>query len=130
MELYNTKRVRNSIDWALAGGSIHAVMAIVKKLQQKSINPDAEINWTEIFHASIKTSFKCAVAGFIVGAVEDYENRLVVPIDTDTALRDHVKCIRLSKNDPRYLRLLKKADNVTSLLVNEFGSKLHCKPSR
>lgn len=130
MKLHQTKRVKKAIGWGLAGVGVRALTNVWEQDQRKEDSTHDSFNFKELFSVSLSAGVKCALAGFLVGAFQDYQNSLEEPIDTDSALRKYANRIRLNKSDPIYLNLKDKADIIISLLEEHFGAKLKYKPKK
>jgi hypothetical protein len=122
-----TKYARNG---ALILGVGNAILNAVNQLHKLKNGPERKFDWIELLRAMGKGALVGGSGGFVIGAIEDYQNSLIKPISTDVFLSSVVDRVRLSKNDHEYIALNDQASCLIELLKSEFEEKLEGEPIR
>ena len=124
------KSTKYAVKWGISGGLLKAVLNTVKQLNQIEQDPQLKFNWKELLIEAGKGLIIGGVAGGIVGAIEDHQNSLEKPLDTDSFLYKAASKLKLNKDDATYLKLQEKADILVGLLKSKFADSLASEPFR
>lgn len=126
--------MKKSKKYAINAGVIVALIALmanaIKQQSEMANAPDQKFDWARLLKAALKGAAIGSAFGFGVGAIMDYRNSKVKPLNTDAYLNDLADQIRLDKNSPQFRALDLKAELLIDLLANRFLSELISKPTR
>jgi len=124
------KTGKYALNGAIILGLGNAFLNAIKQINRINENPDEKFDWKELLVATGKGAVVGGVGGGIIGAISDYQNSLEEPLNTDVLLLGLVDNARLSKDDKAYKSLNEKADQIITLLKNEFGAKISGDPMK
>jgi len=124
------KTQKYSIQGAICVGLLKGALNTASQLDQINNNSQQKFNWTKLFQETGKGILIGGAGGAIIGAIEDYQNSLEKPLDTNEILHEVAAKIRLRKNDSAYICLQQKADTIMNLLKKEYGDYLASEPFR
>lgn len=126
--------MKKSGKYAINAGVIVALIALmanaIKQQSEMANAPDQKFDWARLLKAALKGAAIGSAFGFGVGAIMDYRNSKVKPLNTDAYLNDLADQIRLDKNSPQFRVLDLKAELLIDLLAKRFLSELISKPTR
>jgi hypothetical protein len=122
------KKTKYAVNGAILIGTLNAILNAIKQFNEISDNPNLKFNWKRFIAAAGKGVLVGGAGGFAIGAVVDYNNSNVKPVDTDMHLMKLTDEIRLHKNDSTYLKLNEKAELLIGMLVREYGTLIQATP--
>jgi hypothetical protein len=122
------KKTKYGINGALLGAAANAVINAFKQFNAMNQDPTLKFDWSKLLLAAGKGAAFGGLGGLAIGAITDYINSQVKPINTDKHLSNLTDKIRLDKTDPRYLQLDEKAVQLANMLINEYGDLIQSMP--
>lgn len=122
------KKAKYGINGALIVAAINAIINAVKQLNAMDQDPNLKFDWSKLLIAGGKGAAIGGLGGLAIGAIADYNNSQVKPINTDKHLSKLTSKIRLDKTDPRYLQLDEKAVQLANMLMKEYGDLIQSMP--
>jgi hypothetical protein len=122
------KTTKYAINGALIAGAINALINAIKQLNSMDLNPELKFDWSKLIVAAGKGAVVGGVSGMAIGAVVDYNNAQLKPINTDAHLSKLTDKIRLNKTDSRYIQLDEKAVQLSNMLIKEYGDLIQSMP--
>lgn len=122
------KTTKYAINGALIVGAINALINAIKQLNSMDHNPELKFDWWKLIIAAGKGAAVGGIGGMAVGAVVDYNNTQLKPINTDAHLVKLTDKIRLNKTDARYIKLDEKAVQLANMLMKEYGDLIQSMP--
>lgn len=125
-----SKARKYAVQGGISVGLIKTVLNAVKQLNQIEKNPQQKFNWQELLIEAGKGMIIGGIGGGIIGAIEDHQNGLEKPLNTDSFLYAAASKLKLNKEDATYLKLQQKADLLIDLLKERYSQRLACVPFR
>jgi hypothetical protein len=125
-----SKAIKYAVQGGISVGLIKTVFNTVKQLNEIEKNPQQKFNLKELLIEAGKGFVIGGIGGGIVGAIEDHQNGLEKPLNTDSFLYAAASKLKLNKEDATYLKLQQKADLLMGLLKNKYAEKLASEPFR
>jgi hypothetical protein len=125
-----SKAMKYAKNTAIFLGLGNAVLNTIRQLNEMKDNPLQKFDWGRFFIAGSKGVIVGALSGGAIGAIEDYNNSRVKPVNTDAFLYSVVNKLKLNKEDKHYLKLQEKADLLICLLKARFSNKWASEPFR
>ncbi|HTN07610.1 hypothetical protein [Agriterribacter sp.] len=125
-----SKAKKYAVEGAIAVGLVKTIINAVKQLNQMETNPQQKFNWKELLLEAGKGAAIGGIGGGFIGAIEDHQNSLEKPLNTDSFLYAVASKLKLNKEDATYLKLQQKADQLIGLLKNKYAEKLASEPFR
>ena len=119
------KKAKFTIWGALIFGVGNGIINVMKQRNSEEV-----FNWNKLLLAFGKGVVAGAVGGLVVGTFADYQNSLVIPIDTDSILLALASEIKLDSNENEYQILSQKANWLTNILKSELSYELKDIPHR
>lgn len=123
-----TKSKKYAINGALVGAIFNAIFNAFKQSEEIEKNLGQEFSWKRLLAAAGKGAAIGGIGGFGIGALVDYQNSKIKPIDTNKRLSLLTERIRLDKSDPLYSKLDARAQLLAVLLGKKFGDDIHSMP--
>lgn len=124
------RKTKYTINGALIGGIGKAFFNASHQLDVINHRPEMAFNWKECLWEAFKGGLAGGAIGYGIGALVDYNNEQIRPINTDPILLELVNKLKLNTNSKLYMQLCEKAEIVTNHLQREFGEKLKGYPMR
>lgn len=125
-----SKAKKYGVNGAIFGGIGNVIVNLIRQFEAMDDNPELKFSWKELFFAAGKGLLVGGGVGYTIGAIADYNNDQIKPINTDAFLFSLVSKLKLDKNDTTYLLLNERADWLISLLIKEFGEDLRHPPMK
>lgn len=122
------KATKYAINGAFWIGILNALLNAINQSNEIDQNPNQKFDWGRLLIACGKGAGIGAIGGFGIGALVDYQNSKVKPIDTNRRLSLLTEKIRLDKNDPLYSKLDAQAQLLSTLLDREYGDDIQSMP--
>ncbi len=122
------KTTKYAANGAILIGILNAIINAFKQLNRMDQDPSLEFDWSKFFLAVGKGALVGAAGGAVVGAVVDYRNSQIKPVDTDKQMAILTDMMKLDKRDPAYLKLDSKAVQLVNLLSKEYGDWIQSMP--
>lgn len=122
------KKTSYTIKGALWTGAGNALLNIFRQVSEIGINPQQKFELLRVLSAFGKGSLLGGAAGLGLGAVRDYQNAKIIPVNTDKKIRMVVERVKLNPLSPAHLNLSSKADFIAAELGFEFGEALKRPP--
>lgn len=124
------KSIKYAVNGAIGVGVFNAILNAIKQLNEIDDNPSQRFSWERLIIAGGKGAAIGGAGGLLLGSVKDYYNSKEIPLDTDAFLYNLINQVKLNKNDSIYIRLNQIADEIISLLRNEYFDRLSSMPMK
>lgn len=125
-----SKAKKYAVKGAISVGLLNATLNAVKQFTEMKYTPEQKFDWKRLLIAGGKGALAGGVGGAVIGAIEDHNNSLEKPLNTDAFLYRIANKLRLKKEDTNYLKLQQKADLLIDLLKEKYSDKLSSVPFR
>lgn len=122
------KAKKYAINGAIILGILNSILNAIKQSNEIDQNPNQKFDWGRLLIAGGKGAVVGAIGGFGIGALVDYQNSKVKPIDTNRRLSLLTERIRLDKSDPLYSKLDARAQLLATLLNKKYGDDIKSMP--
>jgi len=122
------KATKYAINGAVISGGLTVIFNALKQLNEIEQNPDLKFNWKRLFITTGIGTIAGGVGGFVIGSLVDHNNSKIKPIDTDKKILSFVDKAKLDKTDIKYVKLNKKATQLSQMLRDEYGDIIHSMP--
>lgn len=125
-----SKAKKYGMNGAILGGIGNVIINLIRQFEAMDGNPELKFSWKELLFAAGKGALVGGGVGYTIGAIADYNNGQIKPVNTDAFLFSLVSNFKLDKNDTKYLLLNERANWLISLLTQEFGADLRHPPMK
>jgi len=122
------KTTKYAANGAILIGILNAIVNAFKQLNRMEQDPSLKFDWSKLLLAAGKGAMVGAAGGAVVGAIVDYRNSKIRPVDTDKQMTTLTERMKLDKREPAYLKLDAKAVQLANLLSKEYGDLIQSMP--
>lgn len=122
------KKTKYAINGALIGGTVFAILDGVNQYSEIQKGSQNEFDWRRFLFAIGKGALIGGAGGLLLGALEDYENSKIRPVNTDLGLVNLSNKIRLDESDPTYVKLKERGESLILSLLAKYGSLIESTP--